>query len=156
MNIYIASKYLQILRKNHHYTQDDLAKKLNVSRQTVSKWETGTTLPNLDVLLKLSKLYGLTINDIIEPEIHLQKITDFEQISTISKSELKDILAKFDARSLVVASMGASPEINELLQQLFPDIDYKTTRQQIGMVRIEAVEDIQNQIVSMINLQAIS
>ena len=156
MNIYIASKYLQILRKNHHYTQDDLAKKLNVSRQAVSKWETGTTLPNLDVLLKLSKLYGLTINDIIEPEIHLQKITDFEQISTISKSELKDILAKFDARSLVVASMGASPEINELLQQLFPDIDYKTTRQQIGMVRIEEVEDIQNQIVSMINLQAIS
>ena len=156
MNLNIVSKHLQILRKDHHYTQDDLAERLNVSRQAVSKWETGTTIPNLDVLLKLSKLYGLTINDIIEPKIQPQKITDFEQISTISENELKDILTKFDAISLVVASMGASPIINDLLQKLFPDIDYKTTRQQIGMVRIEEVEDIQNQIVSLINLQAIS
>ena len=156
MNINIVSKYLQILRKNHHYTQDDLAERLSVSRQAVSKWETGTTVPNLDVLLKLSKLYGLTINEIIEPQIQPQKITNFEQISTIPENELKEILKKFDARSMVIASMGASPEINELLQKLVPDIDYKTTRQQIGTVRIEEVEDIQNQIVSMINLQTIS
>lgn len=156
MNIYIASKYLQILRKNHHYTQDELAERLNVSRQAVSKWETGTTVPNLDVLLKLSKLYGLTINDIIDPEIQPQKITDFEQISTISENELKEILKNFDARSLVIASMGASPKINDLLQKIFPDIDYKAMRQQIGMIRIEEVEDIHDQIVSMINLQAIN
>lgn len=156
MNIYIASKYLQILRKNHHYTQDELAERLNVSRQAVSKWETGTTVPNLDVLLKLSKLYGLTINDIIDPEIQPQKITDFEQISTISENELKEILKNFDPRSLVIASMGASPKINDLLQKIFPDIDYKAMRQQIGMIRIEEVEDIHDQIVSMINLQAIN
>ena len=156
MNINIVSKYLQILRKDHHYTQDDLAERLNVSRQAVSKWETGTTVPNLDVLLKLSKLYGLTINDIIEPKIQPQKITDFERISTIPENELKDILTKFGARSLVIASMGASPKINDLLQKIFPDIDYKAMRQQIGMVRIEEVEDIQDQIVSMINLQAIN
>lgn len=156
MNIYIVSKYLQILRKNHHYTQDELAERLNVSRQAVSKWETGTTVPNLDVLLKLSKLYGLTINDIIDPEIQPQKITDFEQISTISENELKEILKNFDARSLVIASMGASPKINDLLQKIFPDIDYKAMRQQIGMIRIEEVEDIHDQIVSMINLQAIN
>ena len=156
MNINIVSKYLQILRKNHHYTQDELAERLNVSRQAVSKWETGTTVPNLDVLLKLSKLYGLTINDIIDPEIQPQKITDFEQISTISENELKEILKNFDARSLVIASMGASPKINDLLQKIFPDIDYKAMRQQIGMIRIEEVEDIHDQIVSMINLQAIN
>lgn len=156
MNLYIVSKYLQILRKNHHYTQDELAERLNVSRQAVSKWETGTTVPNLDVLLKLSKLYGLTINDIIDPEIQPQKITDFEQISTISENELKEILKNFDARSLVIASMGASPKINDLLQKIFPDIDYKAMRQQIGMIRIEEVEDIHDQIVSMINLQAIN
>ena len=156
MNLYIVSKYLQILRKNHHYTQDELAERLNVSRQAVSKWETGTTVPNLDVLLKLSKLYGLTINDIIDPEIQPQKITDFEQISTISENELKEILKNFDARSLVIASMGASPKINDLLQKIFPDIDYKAMRQQIGMIKIEEVEDIHDQIVSMINLQAIN
>ncbi len=46
--------------------------------QAVSKWETGIMIPDLEVLLKLSKLYGITINDILEPEIERQRITDFE------------------------------------------------------------------------------
>lgn len=44
MNMNIISKYLQFLRKSHHYTQEDLAKKLDISRQAVSKWETGDSL----------------------------------------------------------------------------------------------------------------
>lgn len=153
MNTKIMSKYLQLLRKKHDFTQDDLAKKLNVSRQAVSKWETGTTIPDIEVLLKLSKLYGLTINEIIEPKIQPQKITDFEQLSIIPEDELKEILKQFDSKSLVAASMGASPEINDLLEKLFTDIDFKLMRNQIGRVRIEEVEDMQNQIITMINLQ---
>lgn len=153
MNTKIMSKYLQLLRKKHDFTQDDLAKKLNVSRQAVSKWETGTTIPDIEVLLKLSKLYGLTINEIIEPKIQPQKITDFEQLSIIPEDELKEILKQFDSKSLVAASMGASPEINDLLEKLFTDIDFKLMRDQIGRVRIEEVEDMQNQIITMINLQ---
>ena len=42
MNTNIISKYLQLLRKKHNYTQDELAKRLDISRQAVSKWETGT------------------------------------------------------------------------------------------------------------------
>lgn len=61
MNTRIISRYLQLLRKSHNYTQEELAKKLDISRQAVSKWETGTTLPDVEVLLKISKLYGLTI-----------------------------------------------------------------------------------------------
>ncbi len=47
MNMNIISKYLQFLRKSNNYTQDDLAKELGISRQAVSKWETGTTIPKL-------------------------------------------------------------------------------------------------------------
>lgn len=50
MNMNIISKYLQFLRKSNNYTQDDLAQKLDISRQAVSKWETGTTIPDLEVL----------------------------------------------------------------------------------------------------------
>ena len=153
MNTKIISKHLQLLRKKHGYTQDDLAKKLKVSRQAVSKWETGTTIPDIEVLLELSKLYGLTINEIIEPNIQSQKITDFEQLSIIPEDELKDILKQFDEKSLVVASMGASPEISDLLEKIFTDIDFKLMRDQIGRVRIEEVEDMQNQIITLINLQ---
>lgn len=153
MNVVLVSKYLQILRKSHNYTQEELAKRLAVSRQAVSKWETGTTIPDLGVLLKLSKLYGLTINEILEPDIQPQRIVDFEQISEIPERELKEILNQFGTNALVIASMGASPKINHLLERLFPDTNYKMERENIGRVRIEEVEDIQKQIVSMINLQ---
>lgn len=46
--------------------------------QAVSKWETGTTITDLEVLLKLFKLYGITINDILEPVVERQRITDFK------------------------------------------------------------------------------
>ncbi len=43
MNMKIISKYLQFLRKSHNFTQNDLASKLDISRQAVSKWETGVS-----------------------------------------------------------------------------------------------------------------
>ena len=51
--------------------------------------------------------------------------------------------------------MGASPEINNLLEKLFPDVDYKMERNCIGSVRIDEVERKQQEIVSVINLQAL-
>ena len=83
MNTNIISKYLQLLRKKHNFTQDELAKRLDISRQAVSKWETGAAIPDLEVLLKISKLYGITINDILEPNIPTKKITAFEQLSKV-------------------------------------------------------------------------
>ena len=155
MNMNMISKYLRFLRKGHNYTQDDLAKKLNISRQAVSKWETGTAIPDLEVLLKISKLYDITINDLLEPKIQPQKITDFEQISSIPEKELKEVLEQFDTNSLVTAFMGASPETNRFCERLFPDIDFEMARKSIGRIRIETVEDMQNQIIAMINLQAV-
>ncbi|MCX4377183.1 MAG: helix-turn-helix domain-containing protein [Lachnospiraceae bacterium] len=155
MNTNIISKYLQLLRTSNNYTQDDLAEKLGISRQAVSKWETGMTIPDLEVLLKISKLYDITINDILEPKIQPQRITDFEQISTISEKELKEVLEQFDTNSLVIALMGASPETNSFCERLLPDIDFEMARKNIGRIRIEIVEDMQNQIVAMINMQAV-
>ncbi len=154
MNMSVISKYLRFLRKRNGCTQDDLAQKLGVSRQAVSKWETGTAMPDLEVLLKISKLYNITINDILEPKIQPQKITDFEQIFTISEKELKEVLKQFDTHSLATALMGASPEANSLCQKLFPDLDFEMIKNNIGRIRIETVEDMQNQIIAMIHLQA--
>ncbi len=112
MNMNIISKYLQFLRKSNNFTQDDLAKELGISRQAVSKWETGTTIPDLEVLLKISKLYDITINNILEPKIQPQKITDFEQILTISEKELKEVLEQFDTNSLVKQLLQTASNIN--------------------------------------------
>ncbi len=62
-------QYLSELRKYYKITQDDLANHLAVSRQAVSRWETGASIPGIEVLYKLSELYGVTINDILHADI---------------------------------------------------------------------------------------
>ena len=155
MNQKETGKFISTCRKDKGLTQMQLAEMLEAANRAVSKWETGMTIPDLEVLLKISKLYDITINDILEPKIQPQKITDFEQISTISEKELKEVLGQFDTNSLVTALMGASPETNCFCERLFSDIDFEMTRKNIGRIRIETVEDMQNQIVAMINLQTV-
>ncbi len=62
-------QYLAELRKYYKITQDELATRLGVSRQAISKWETGASIPDIELLYKLSELYGITINDIINADI---------------------------------------------------------------------------------------
>lgn len=48
------------LRTQKNWSQGDLADALDISRQSVSKWETDTSIPELDKLLKLAELFGVT------------------------------------------------------------------------------------------------
>lgn len=155
MNTILVAKHLQYLRKSHQYTQDDLAAKCSLSRQAVSKWETGEAVPDIDVLLELSKLYDMSINDILEPKSFPEKITDFEQLSTLSDSELTEALKQFDPETIAAACMGASPKINALINRLLPDLNLGAEISRIGRIRIEAVSDAQSQIVTMISLLAV-
>ena len=52
------------LRKDHGLSQNDLAEKLNVSRQAISKWESGQSTPDLDKLLALSQCFGVTMDEL--------------------------------------------------------------------------------------------
>lgn len=58
----MLGKILSNLRADNHMTQENIAEKLNVSRQTVQKWETGVSLPTLDKLIKLSELFHVTLD----------------------------------------------------------------------------------------------
>lgn len=57
---------LAFLRKEKGLSQLELADEMNVTRQAVSKWESGNVVPSLDNLIYLSKLYGLTIDSLID------------------------------------------------------------------------------------------
>ena len=57
---------LQLLRKQNGYSQEQLADKIGIARQTVSKWETGQAVPELSGLIELSNLYGVTIDRIVK------------------------------------------------------------------------------------------
>ena len=53
------------LRAEKHLSQEDLAEALKVSRQSVSKWETDSSVPDLDKLVKLSQLFGVTLDELV-------------------------------------------------------------------------------------------
>lgn len=57
--------YLKELRKEKNLTQEELSEKLGVSRRSVSRWETGNTLPDLDLLIELSDFYDVDLRDML-------------------------------------------------------------------------------------------
>jgi len=56
---------LKMLRQEHHYTQMELATILFVSRQVISNWERGLSLPNYELLFSLCHLYHVTFEEIL-------------------------------------------------------------------------------------------
>ncbi|WP_203642215.1 helix-turn-helix transcriptional regulator [Levilactobacillus andaensis] len=59
---------LQQARHDHQLTQSDVAKHVTVSRQTISSWETGKSYPDIDSLVTLSNLYGLSLDVLIKDD----------------------------------------------------------------------------------------
>lgn len=68
MTIELANR-LTKLRKEHGFSQEDLADKLGVSRQAVSKWERGEATPDMDNLIELSKIYNISLDEVVGNKI---------------------------------------------------------------------------------------
>lgn len=89
----ITANRLQQLRKMNGYSQDVLAEKLGVSRQAVSKWERAESSPDTDNLISLAKLYGLTLDDLLNTSQDVIKIKAKPQEKDF-KGKVKSILSK--------------------------------------------------------------
>lgn len=61
-------KFIAVLRKEKGLTQEQLGEKLGVTNKTVSRWENGNYMPNVEMLLLLSKEFGVSINELISGE----------------------------------------------------------------------------------------
>lgn len=68
MDLVKIGEYLRELRKEKGYTQEQLGEILGTTNKTVSRWETGTYLPPVEMLQLLSELYGISINEILSGE----------------------------------------------------------------------------------------
>lgn len=67
---------LQFLRKQKEMTQEQLAETLEVSRQSVSKWESDTTYPETDKLIQMANLFHCTMDDLMQKDISTQYVED--------------------------------------------------------------------------------
>ena len=92
MNTIEIGKYIKRKRIEMHLTQKDLAETLQISFQAVSKWETGTTLPDTSILLALSDVLEVTVDQILnagEFKIRMNKRVNVEEVRKAIKSILK-------------------------------------------------------------------
>ena len=70
------SDKLQKIRKENNITQEGLADKLNVSRQAVSKWESGLAYPDMEKLIQISKIFKVSLDELINDNIDMNKNKD--------------------------------------------------------------------------------
>lgn len=77
-------RFLKELRKEKSLTQEQLAEQFHISRRTVSRWETGNNLPDLDILIELSDYYNVELRELLDGERKSEKM-DKELKETVLK-----------------------------------------------------------------------
>ncbi len=82
---------LLALRTQAGYSQEVLAEKLNVSRQAISKWELGTTLPETDRLISISTLFSVSIDSLLIDSIDLNTNDSMERVVLKFLSTARDM-----------------------------------------------------------------
>ena len=87
MDMVKMGSFLAELRKEQKLTQAELGEKLGVTNKTVSRWETGTYMPPVEMLEELSRLYGLSINEILSG----RKLTA-EEYKEMAESNIRETL----------------------------------------------------------------
>ena len=70
----ILSEKIIMLRKKYGWSQEELAERLDISRQSVSKWESGASIPDLERIVSMSQLFGVTTDYLLKDEIEKEKI----------------------------------------------------------------------------------
>ena len=106
LNIEIANRLVK-LRKEHNLSQEDLANKLGISRQAVSKWERAEASPDTDNLITLAKLYNVSLDELLyseddENDQNLNQNYEDENVRIIfdDKNDKKIIIDNYDSEKI--------------------------------------------------------
>lgn len=90
----LADKILS-LRKNNGWSQEELAEKMNVSRQSISKWESATAIPDINRILELAKIFGVTTDYLLKDDLETttySETDETESYTRVSLQEMNDFL----------------------------------------------------------------
>ena len=89
------------LRKAKNLTQDDVAEKLNVTRQTVSKWETNQSTPDFDKIVPMCELYEISPNELLTGEKQ-EVINNENNDENMTKNQIKKKSAEIVSSSILI------------------------------------------------------
>ena len=93
----LADKIIEERKKNG-WSQEELANKLGVSRQAVSKWESAGSIPGLQRILQMSELFGVTTDYLLKDEIEEEPLNEYVETKTI-KVSMEDANQYLDMKS---------------------------------------------------------
>ena len=118
-------------RKKAGLSQEAIAEKLGVSRQTISKWETDETVPDIYQSKKLAKLYHLSLDELIEFDVDLKEIGHIIKNTDEKKEAKVDWTNAWSKKYPVLATYqqvfnidGYASVIRKMLEQLKMDYGY--------------------------------
>ena len=81
----LADKIIEERKKNG-WSQEELASKLGISRQAVSKWESSGSIPDLQRILQMSELFGVTTDYLLKDEIEEERLNEYVETKTVKVS----------------------------------------------------------------------
>ena len=93
--------FLKALRKEKGLTQEQLAEKLAVSGRTVSRWETGSNMPDIGMLVVLADFYGVSIPELIIGERKSENMNQETRDTAIAMAEYSQVTAKSSRRKVI-------------------------------------------------------
>ena len=100
-------------RKKVGLSQETVAEKLGVSRQTISKWETDETVPDIYQAKKLAKLYNLSLDELIEFDVDLKEIEEVIKNTKEEKEEKIDWTNAWSKKYPILAKYQKQVKIEE-------------------------------------------
>lgn len=100
-------EFLKTLRKKKGLTQEQMAEKLHVSGRTISRWENGSNLPDISLLVEIGEFFNVSIPEIIKGERKSEDMNEdvkevAETLSDYAKEEKERLLKVFAISALLV------------------------------------------------------
>ena len=164
---------IMTLRKKNNLSQEDLAEKVGVTRQTISKWELEETTPDINQAKKLSMIFNISLDELVNNDVNsilIEKVSNTERLAGIIIKILKvsgillilfivlmlTLLIRFNNDRVIVGKASVSCKLNS--EEYLYEVEYNKNYQVINAggdafipnhIDVEKYEDI-NQIIAHI------
>ena len=106
----LAEKIME-MRKKNGWSQEELAYQLGVSRQSVSKWESGASIPDLERILKLSEIFGVSTDYLLKEEIELAPEIVSVQAEPVEEGAVHRRVSMEEATEFMEARIGSAKQM---------------------------------------------
>lgn len=103
----ILADKIMTLRKKAGWSQEELAARLNISRQSVSKWEGAQSIPDMDKVVQMSRLFGVTTDFLLKDELEIEEHTQSEPMD---EPPLRRVTME-DASAYLALRRAAAPKM---------------------------------------------